>query len=783
MKNLFSTLTSLFLILALLYFSFARLLPDANYTTSGFSMDRAFSHVEQIGQNPHAVGTTKHAFVRNYIVQQLQKMGLEVQTQEGYCLSDDGILVKPINILSRIPGTNPDAKALVLMSHYDSNPHSAKGASDAGSGVATILESIRAFLSNQTSHENDIIILFTDAEELGLNGAKLFVNEHDWANDVGLVLNFEARGSGGPSNMIVETNGGNSGLIASFNQANVEFPVATSLMYSVYKLLPNDTDSTIFREDKNINSFFFAFIDDHYDYHTALDSPQRLDKTSLAHQASYLMPLLKHFSNTNLDNLHAENDDVYFDLPFSTLVHYPFAWVTPMLILAILLFIGLLLYGFKKRRLKSKELFLGFIPFLVVLIGAPLISFLGWKALLAIYPQYQEILQGFTYNGHFYIAAFVCLTLGVIWFVYGRLAKTLTTVNLLIAPITIWLIVCIAIAFGLKGASFFIIPVFLGLLSFWLCIRQRKPMPLLLALINGLSIIILAPLVQFFPVGLGLKMLMVSSLFTVLLFGLLLPVFGFYKRKFIFGSVFLLLSVVFFIKAHLNAQFSEEQPKPNSLVYSFNQDDLKAHWYTYDSILDDWTKSVLGDDPIEYKPEVTFKSKYNTGYTFSKIAPPVSVPEPSIEIIRNDSSSAATTTYHFKIAPNRRLNRMELYTKDTISFKSFSANNLTVGNSDKENEGSHKYKKRYSNHVLTYYVTDMDTLRLSIELDKNHKPEFVLYEASNDLLTNPEVPLQQRNNTMIPKPFVLNDAIISKKTINLNTWDFTPIPKPINVYE
>ena len=36
---------------------------------------------------------------------------------------------------------------------------------------------------------------------------------------------------------------------------------------------------------------------------------------------------------------------------------------------------------------------------------------------------------------------------------------------------------------------------------------------------------------------------------------------------------------------------------------------------------------------------------------------------------------------------------------------------------------------------------------------------------------------------MIPKPFVLNDAIISKKTINLNTWDFTPIPKPINVYE
>jgi Zn-dependent M28 family amino/carboxypeptidase len=40
-----------------------------------------------------------------------------------------------------------------------------------------------------------IIILFSDAEELGLNGAALFVTQHKWAKDIGLVLNFEARGS------------------------------------------------------------------------------------------------------------------------------------------------------------------------------------------------------------------------------------------------------------------------------------------------------------------------------------------------------------------------------------------------------------------------------------------------------------------------------------------------------------------------------------------------------------------------------------------------------------
>jgi hypothetical protein len=43
-------------------------------------------------------------------------------------------------------------------------------------------------------------------EELGLNGAALFVTQHQWAKEMGLVLNFEARGSSGPSYMLMETN-------------------------------------------------------------------------------------------------------------------------------------------------------------------------------------------------------------------------------------------------------------------------------------------------------------------------------------------------------------------------------------------------------------------------------------------------------------------------------------------------------------------------------------------------------------------------------------------------
>jgi hypothetical protein len=80
-------------------------------------------------------------------------------------------------------------------------------------------------------------------------------------------------------------------------------------------MLPNDTDLTVFREDGNIDGYNFAFIDDHFDYHTAQDSYERLDKNTLEHQATYLMPLLNYFANADLTNLKSDTDYVYFNIP------------------------------------------------------------------------------------------------------------------------------------------------------------------------------------------------------------------------------------------------------------------------------------------------------------------------------------------------------------------------------------------------------------------------------------------------------------------------------------
>src|SRR5690606_29261289 len=425
------------------------------------------------------------------------------------------------------------------------------------SGLVTILESVRAYLASRAQPKNDIIILFSDAEEMGLDGAKLFVNEHPWAKNVGLVLNFEARGSSGPSNMILETNGGNSELVKQFIKANPDFPVASSLMYSVYKMLPNDTDSTVFREDGDIPSFFFAFIDSHYNYHTANDTFENVSRNSLAHQGSYLLPLIHYFANADLSKLKSERDDVYVNLPLAKMISYPFSWILPMLIFATTLFILLIFYGFYKRKLNGKAITLGFAPFLISLVSCGIIGFFGWKLILTIYPQYAEIQQGFTYNGHWYIAFFIFLSLAITFAIYKKFTKKFFEPSFYVAPLLFWLLINVAVFIILKGAAFFIIPVFFGVLSFFVMFRQERPNLLAMALLAVPAIFILAPLIQFFPVGLGLKMLVISGVFTVLLFALLWPVFGYYKMKGFLSVLCLLFAVLFFIKAHSKSDFSE----------------------------------------------------------------------------------------------------------------------------------------------------------------------------------------------------------------------------------
>ncbi len=758
MKKLASISTLLLIILAI-YWSFKASMPsyksDGDLPETSFSTDSALKHVKNISKEQHGVGFPAHSVVREYLISELEKMGLETSLQEGYTVGDWANLSRVVNVLARIKGTTP-GKALLLLSHYDSSPHSSMGASDAASGVATILEGIRAFLAENKTPKNDIIILISDAEELGLNGADLFVNKHPWAKEVGLVLNFEARGSGGPSYMLIETNRGNGNLIKEFTAANPEYPVANSLVYSIYKMLPNDTDLTVFREDGDIEGLNFAFIDDHFDYHTIQDNYARLDKNTLAHQGSYLMPLLKHFSDASLDNLKSLDDYVYFTVPFFKLVSYPFEWIWPMFGLAVMVFIIVVLHGFRIKVLDIKKIGKGFLPLLLALTINGVVGFYSWSALKWLYPQYKDILHGFTYNGHAYIAAFVLFSVGICFWAYHRFRK-INTPNLLVAPIVLWLIICGAIAAYLPGASFFIVPLFALLVSFMVVLNQEDPNPYLLVFLALPALWIYSPLIKMFPVGLGLKMMVAATILTTLTFLLLFPIFGFYKKKKRLAYLSFLLFIGFMVSAHFSSGFDAENAKPTSLLYVLNANNKTAQWASYEHQLSAWTAQYLGVNKKapEGVANNTINSKYSTGFTYVSDAPLKEITPPKIEKTR-DTIIGEDRILEICITPQRNVNRLEVFTNDII-IKKAKVNQIPLSDYFLENRSRGK--------LVTHFISNNRYTELSLTVPKDSTLELTLYEASNDLLDNSLFTVPKRPEHNIPMPFVLNDAILWTKTI------------------
>ena len=721
-----------------------------------FSTKRALAHIQELGKAPHYIGTTAHQEVANYLKTELEKLNLEVHFQDTISVSKWNTLCKVRNVVAKIPGKKT-TKALLLLTHYDSAPHSKSfGASDDANGLAVILEGIRAYLAAGNQPENDIIILFSDAEELGLNGAWAFVAHHPWSKNVGVVVNFEARGTSGPSMMLAETNAGNEHLIGSFQAAKTAYPVSNSLMYSIYKLLPNDTDMTAFREGANIPGYTFAYIDDHYHYHTSQDNIQHFDPASLEHQASYLMPILQHYGKADLTNLNGKEDLVYFNLP-KIFISYPFSWNMGLWWLACILFVTFLFYATATKTITWKDIAKGFVPFLVVLIPGTAIFYGFWQLVVYAYPEYADMLHGYTYNGKDYQWLYWFWSLAWCFGVYKYLAKAKFTSAYIVAPLFIWLLICLLINLYLPGAGFFIVPMYFALISWMLLLFNKKHWSIhtLLAIP---SLAILFPLIQLFPVGLGLKILFGSALLTFLLFGLLYGVFGNLKSKGSLASLFLIIGLIFLFKAHRNNQFIEGYAKPNSLLYVVDAKPNKAYWATYNQVLDGWLENYVStnDKTPESLVKYNAASKYNSGFTYAKPTSLKAIEVPSVEILK-DTIVGDFRKIQMKIHPNRLVQRLDLLSKNETVFYDFEANGCKVLNQ----EG--RILKKRGNTVVSYYPTDSTLLHLSFAIQKKDKLVFEIQTSSFDLLENELFSVPARPKNQIPMPFVLTDAILVKK--------------------
>ena len=330
-----------------------------------FSAERAMPVLARlVGDGiPRPSGSEHHTVVRDLILDELTSMGYEAATQEATFITGRNSTYPMFNIMARLEGTG-QGNSVLLLTHYDS-VRQGPGASDAGVSIAIILE-IARILRSEAGSLNDIIFLLTDAEEIGMLGARVFVKDHPWIDSVKAVVNLDARGTSGPS-LMYETSEQNLWLARLFAR-NVRRPFTSSVFVEIYKTMPNDSDFTIFKR-KGVAGYNFAFLGGASQYHTAQDNLENVSLSSMQHQGDNALALVRALSNSDLTEPTA-GQAVFFDLFSAKVVVWPQGWTIPMAILSLLLLLAVIIQVSRHRLGSIRHIIGSMISWLVMLVGA-----------------------------------------------------------------------------------------------------------------------------------------------------------------------------------------------------------------------------------------------------------------------------------------------------------------------------------------------------------------------------------------------------------------------------
>jgi hypothetical protein len=388
---------------------------------------------------PHPVSSAANTAVRERVQKEFAALGIKTTVYAATGCTGRARFgffacgtVKDV-LAEVVPGTG---KAIILLAHYDSVP-AGPGASDDQSGVATILESVRALKARGLKSDHPIVAVITDGEEAGLLGASAFNANPALRARVGVVVNVEARGNSGPS-LLFQTSPGDSKLIDLYDRAVPSY--ATSSLFAViYKALPNDTDLTVFL-NAGLTGFNFAFSGNVAHYHTPLDTRAHLDPSTLQMHGDNLLGTVAALEHTDFASLQG-SDAIYLTLLGKFIPRLPVAWALPLAVLAFLLVVATAFLSHGEVVGIGRRLLAIAVP-LIVLVGAGLFGWLlhivaslvsGQPDPSFAYPVYLRIALGLGVFAATVLAAHVVNTRLAALAVWGWMA-TLAVVTAAVLP-------------------------------------------------------------------------------------------------------------------------------------------------------------------------------------------------------------------------------------------------------------------------------------------------------------------------------------------------------------
>lgn len=385
--------------------------------SDNFSAVRVVSDIEVISREHHSVAhPEERAAVRSYLVDRLNELGadtvrlFEYKSLTGPENKHVTYTFDATNILAEFAPSGVDLEEstkLMLVAHYDSRYSQpmpkqdtvwSYGAADDGYGVGVILETVKQALKFRDEWKQGIKVLFTDAEEVGMKGmTAMWKNDREEFDDVGLMINLEARGPFGPA-LLFETSAGNERLMELYS-LTAEYPCTYSLTTVVYGFMPNFTDFTIVKDA--IPGFNFSTIADINHYHTDLDNFSNVNPRSIQHYGAQIVPIVKKYLTeaeyADRKSLKSQENTVNFTLPLIGLFNFSSSMYWVINVAIFVLFILVFVIDILRGRVQVSKVLRIVLRAFGVAIGALLFGeVIAWISCLIADAQFKPfgIVQG-----------------------------------------------------------------------------------------------------------------------------------------------------------------------------------------------------------------------------------------------------------------------------------------------------------------------------------------------------------------------------------------------------
>lgn len=738
--------------------------PDA------FSSARAMRHVRAVAQKPHPTGSEEIERVRRYIIGELAALGVRAEIQEAEVVPTQARAGWPAsaarvrNIVARLPGTS-NSRALMLAAHYDS-VSTGPGASDDGAGVATLIETVRA-LKTGPPLRNDLILVFSDAEELGLIGARAFADAHPWMKDVGVVLNFEARGGGGPS-MMFETSEGNGALISEM-ASTAPRVVANSLMYAVYKSLPNNTDMTVYKE-AGAAGLNFAYADRITSYHTMLDSADVMDERSLQHHGSYAVSLARRFGQIDLNTLRS-GDEVYFNALGPLFIHYSAAFVWPLTVVVLMLFVAAVLYGLKRRRLTLGGIAAGALNLVIASALGGAAAAGAWRLARGMHEGYASLPWRTPYDVWPYVFGFVLFAVATYALVCALLFRKVSAASLLAGALAVWVVLLVLTTVRLPLGSFlFAWPLVFAIVGLALLVARNEEGELtaksiaVTTLFAVPCVALFAPLIYMFFMMLGLDLSGFFVVLVVLPASLLAPHFrALTQRARLLLPLLLALAGIGCVYFGLTrATYGPVQRKTNSIFYFLDASTGRANWVSTDATLDSWTSQFFGEGARTDNLASVFP--WAKQPVRMSDAPAASLPLPTVEVVE-DRTEGDTRTLRLRLRSTRVAPMLLFYADAETRVRRASLDGKPLYASDATDAAAKDAAA--APLKVSYVAPPAEGLELTVETDAAAPFKLGVEDWSYGLPEAQGISVRPRSEEMMPVPGRTSDTTVVRTFFNL----------------